>query len=183
MPYWVYGHDAKSAQRRDPLFFETEDEADARRQAEEIGMVVEEVELVEPAATTGEKPKPTRDVSRFHGFRPNVEVILTTTATIEGCPIKRYAGIVSGVAIVRSDAFTFVGAPSAVFEQEVQRARDSALAKLETAALAMSANAVVGLQFQFETANVVCVTGTAVVIEDTRTMVAAKNHHVTELGP
>jgi hypothetical protein len=93
MPYWVYGHDAKNAQRRDPLFIETDDEADARRQAEEIGMVVEEIELVKPAAPAGEKPKPTLDVSRFHGFRPNVEMILTTTATIEGCPIKRYMGM------------------------------------------------------------------------------------------
>jgi uncharacterized protein YbjQ (UPF0145 family) len=176
MPYWAYGHDAKTGLRRDPLFFETEDEADARRQAEQIGMVVEELELVAPSSATEANP----ELPKTQGFHPNSEVVLATTPTIEGRPIKRYVGIVSGTAIVRASAFTFVGGPSATYVGELQRARELALADLETAALAIKANAVVGLQFQFETASIVSVTGTAVIIEgETRFVAEVKSHHIT----
>ena len=184
MPYWVYGHDAKSAQRRDPLFFETEDEADARRQAEQLGMIVEELELVAPNLPGGAKEldiRANRESRKTRGIHPNVDVILTTTATIEGHPIKSYLGIVSGTAIVQATAFTFVGRPSADFVRELQRARDLALADLETAALAIQANAVVGVQFQFDTASIVCVTGTAVNVEgETRFVAEVKDQHITE---
>jgi hypothetical protein len=46
MPFWVHGRDAATGQPRDSLFIETESEADARQQAAEAGLTVEEVEHV-----------------------------------------------------------------------------------------------------------------------------------------
>jgi hypothetical protein len=46
MAFWVYGRDASSGQPRDPLYIETEHEDDARNQAAEAGLEVEEVEFV-----------------------------------------------------------------------------------------------------------------------------------------
>ena len=55
MPYWVHGRDAATGEARDSLFIETENEADARQQAAEEGMTVEEVHYVTPRE---DPPKP-----------------------------------------------------------------------------------------------------------------------------
>ncbi|HEX8202793.1 MAG TPA: hypothetical protein VF590_20110 [Isosphaeraceae bacterium] len=56
MPFWIYGHDARTGERRDPLFVETDDEAEARTAAAEAGMAVEEVETVDRAEPVAEAP-------------------------------------------------------------------------------------------------------------------------------
>ena len=53
MPFWVHGRDTATGRPRDPLFIETESEDDARQQAAEAGMAVEEVEHV-PAVPSEE---------------------------------------------------------------------------------------------------------------------------------
>lgn len=61
MPFWVHGTDTATGRPRDSLFIEAGDEADARQQATEAGMTVEEVEFVPPApdeAPTSDVPAP-----------------------------------------------------------------------------------------------------------------------------
>lgn len=166
MAFWIYGRDAKDGRPRDPLFIETDDEVDARRQAEEAGIVVEETELVRSAKS---------DVLRTSDVRVNGDVILTTTPTVEGRRTLRYLGIVSGAVIVSpgaiaamTDLTAFVGGRSRLYERELGSARNLALDEIESAALAIAANAIVGVQFQYEMIYsnlMVCVSGTAVIVE------------------
>jgi hypothetical protein len=58
MPYWVYGRDAVTREARDPLFIETETEADARAQAVEAGLEIEETEYVHPHGASDEAAEP-----------------------------------------------------------------------------------------------------------------------------
>lgn len=196
MPFWIYGRDAKHGSACDPLFIETADEVEARRQAEETGIIVDEVEFVrtpngdvfgDGAAFEGQVGDevqfvrtPDGNVPLPGGARGNVNVILTTTSTIEGRRLLRYLGIVSGIAIVSpsavtamTDLTTIVGGRSTVYERELRRARNMALDDIESAALAIEANGIVGLQFQYEMIHsslMVCVSGTAVLIEESETM-------------
>jgi uncharacterized protein YbjQ (UPF0145 family) len=105
-------------------------------------------------------------------------MLVTTTPTIEGKPIAKYLGIVSGEAIMGAnfvkDIFAqvrdFVGGRSATYEREMQNAREIALQELQERAKAMGANAVVGLVFDYEAIGqggsmiMVAVSGTAVVL-------------------
>lgn len=105
-------------------------------------------------------------------------MIVTTTPTIEGHAIKDYRGIVAGEAILGANVFKdlfadlrdIVGGRSATYERELQRARDVALREIEERAEALGANAIVGLDLDYEvlgTSNgmlMVSASGTAVVI-------------------
>ncbi len=103
---------------------------------------------------------------------------ITTTPTIEGRRIQRYLGIVTGEAILGANIFKdlfagirdIVGGRSAVYEEELRRARTIALTELRQAAAALGANAVVGVDLDYETVGkgtmlMVTVSGTAVVVE------------------
>lgn len=85
-------------------------------------------------------------------------MILTTTPTIEGKQITNYHGVVfgeviAGVNFVR-DFFAgvrnIVGGRSSSYENELTQARDSALRELEQRAAQMGANAVVGIDLDYE---------------------------------
>lgn len=103
-------------------------------------------------------------------------MILTTTPSIEGRTISTYLGIVTGESIVGANIFRdlfanirdIVGGRSGAYEQELERARKLALDDLESAAQAAGADAVVGIDFDYEVlgANngmlMVSVSGTAV---------------------
>lgn len=103
-------------------------------------------------------------------------MILTTTPTIEGHSITKYLGIVNGEAILGANLFKdlfagirdLVGGRSAAYEKELQRARETALAELTARAVRLGADAVVGVDLDYEVlgANggmlMVCVSGTAV---------------------
>jgi uncharacterized protein YbjQ (UPF0145 family) len=105
-------------------------------------------------------------------------VIVTTTPTVEGKTIASYQGIVTGEAILGANIFKdlfagirdIVGGRSATYEKELRRARDLALAEMQAAAVEKGANAVVGIDLDYETigANgamlMVTVSGTAVVV-------------------
>ena len=106
-------------------------------------------------------------------------VTLTTTSSIEGRKILEYKGIVFGEVISGVDFvkdFTagltnFFGGRSGSYEGELQKAREQALAELQQRAAALGANAVVGVDLDYEilgaSANMlmVSVSGTAVLVE------------------
>ncbi len=105
-------------------------------------------------------------------------VIVTTTPTVEGKTITSYRGIVTGEAIMGANIFKdlfagirdIVGGRSATYEKELRRARELAMAELQNTAVELGANAVVGIDLDYETigANgamlMVTVSGTAVVV-------------------
>ena len=105
-------------------------------------------------------------------------MILTTTPSIEGKSIREYRGVVTGEAILGAnlvkDLFAgirdLIGGRSAAYEQELAKARGIALEELEQAARDLGANAVVGIDLDYEVLGgkgsmlMVSVSGTAVVI-------------------
>jgi uncharacterized protein YbjQ (UPF0145 family) len=106
-------------------------------------------------------------------------VLVTTTPTVEGRRITSYKGIVTGEAIMGANIFKdlfagirdIVGGRSATYERELRRARDIALEELKSAASETGANAVVGVDLDYETVGgnasmlMVTISGTAVVLE------------------
>ena len=85
-------------------------------------------------------------------------MILTTTQTIEGKQIVNYHGIVFGEVITGinfvKDFFAgvrnIVGGRSGSYEDELTQARDAAMQEMEQRALEMGANAVVGIDLDYE---------------------------------
>ena len=109
----------------------------------------------------------------------NASVVLSTTPSIEGRRITKYCGIITGEAIMGANIFKdlfagirdIVGGRSATYEAELRKAREIALAELSQGAVDVGANAVVGVDLDYETVGgqgsmlMVTVSGTAVVIE------------------
>ena len=103
-------------------------------------------------------------------------MLITTTPTIEGRPIQQYIGIVTAEAIIGAnivkDLFArirdIVGGRSGTYERVIEEARRNALEELEAKAVQAGANAVVGVDLDFETVGqggsmlMVVATGTAV---------------------
>jgi uncharacterized protein YbjQ (UPF0145 family) len=101
-------------------------------------------------------------------------MILTTTNTVEGHRITSYHGIVVGEAIMGANVFRdlfasitdVVGGRASSYEAKLQDARDVALAELEAKARAAGANAVVGIDLDYEVVGdsmlMVSASGTAV---------------------
>lgn len=105
-------------------------------------------------------------------------MIVTTTSQIDGYTINNYVRIVAGEAVVGINVFKDIGAGlrdvfggrSAGYEDSVNKARETALAEMVDRAIALGANAVVGVDIDYETlgANgmvMVSATGTAVVAQ------------------
>lgn len=106
-------------------------------------------------------------------------MLITTTPTIEGKRITRYCGVVAGEAILGANVFKdmfagirdLVGGRSATYERELQRARDIAMQELQERAQDAGANAVVGVDLDYEVLGrdngmlMVSASGTAVVVE------------------
>ena len=105
-------------------------------------------------------------------------MIITTTNSIEGHSIREYRGIAFGEVITGIDMFRDLGASltnifggrSAGYEDELQNAREEALRELERRAADLGANAVVGVDVDYEVLGsnngmlMVSASGTAVVI-------------------
>ena len=103
-------------------------------------------------------------------------MILTTTPGIEGKTISQYHGIVIGEAVMGANIFKdlfasirdIVGGRSGSYEDELTKARKMAFAELEQEARAMGANAVVGIDIDYEVIGekgsmlMVSISGTAV---------------------
>ena len=107
-------------------------------------------------------------------------MLVTTTNVVEGRKVTQYFGLVSGEAIMGANIFKdifagirdIVGGRSASYEKELRKAKDIAVAELMENAKAMGANAVIGVDLDYETIGggtgnmlMVSASGTAVVIE------------------
>jgi uncharacterized protein YbjQ (UPF0145 family) len=105
-------------------------------------------------------------------------MIVTTTPQIEGKKISRYLGIVTGEAIMGANLFKdlfasitdILGGRSGAYEKELIRAKEISLQELEQRAQEMGANAVVGVDLDYEVLGrdnsmlMVSASGTAVVV-------------------
>lgn len=106
-------------------------------------------------------------------------MVVTTTPSVDGKRIKEYKGIVfgeviSGVDFIKDMAAgfrNFFGGRSASYEGELINARENAIAEMISRASSLGANAVVGVDIDYEVlgqgGNMLMVTasGTAVVVE------------------
>jgi len=105
-------------------------------------------------------------------------MILSTTPSIEGHDIREYKDIVVGEAILGTNIFRdmfagirdIVGGRSGAYEKELAKARQIAFAELEQRATEQGANAVIGIDIDYEVVGkdgsmlMVSVCGTAVVL-------------------
>ena len=105
-------------------------------------------------------------------------MILSTTPTREGKSIREYRGIVVGEAILGANLFKdifagirdIIGGRSGAYEKELARAREIAFDELKERALALGANAVVGIDIDYEVVGqngsmlMVSISGTAVLV-------------------
>jgi uncharacterized protein YbjQ (UPF0145 family) len=104
-------------------------------------------------------------------------MLMTTTTILEGKPVTRYLGVVTGEAIIGANIFRdlfatvrdIVGGRSATYERALGEARQVALREMEQRAQELGANAVVGIDLDYEVLGqnngmlMVSVSGTAVV--------------------
>jgi len=106
-------------------------------------------------------------------------MLVTTTPGIEGKKIVKYCGVIAGEAILGANVFKdlfasvrdIVGGRSATYEKELQRAREIAITELQERAALLGANAVVGVDLDYEVLGqgnsmlMVSASGTAVIVE------------------
>ncbi|MBQ9636485.1 MAG: heavy metal-binding domain-containing protein [Prevotella sp.] len=105
-------------------------------------------------------------------------MILTTTPTIEGQPIREYKGLVTGETIIGANFWKdfkasirdIVGGRSGAYERVLSEAKETSLKEMEERARKLGANAIVGIDIDYETIGetnsmlMVATSGTAVVI-------------------
>jgi len=107
-------------------------------------------------------------------------MLKSTTSFIEGRRITKYHGIVTGEAILGANIFRdlfagirdIIGGRSAAYEKELRKARELAFAEMEEEARQLGANAIVGIDIDYETIQLgsggnmlmVSVSGTAVTV-------------------
>ena len=105
-------------------------------------------------------------------------MILTTTPNIEGHRITEYLGVVTGEAILGTNFFRdffakvrdVIGGRSGAYEKELARARETAFREIQEEALEVGANAIVGIDLDYEVMGengsmlMVSISGTAVTI-------------------
>jgi len=104
---------------------------------------------------------------------------MTTTNAIEGYRVRQYLGIVTGEAIIGANILRdflaglrdIFGGRSRSYEKVLQEARQTALKEMAEAAMRLGANAVIGVDIDYETismgrSNMLMVTasGTAVLL-------------------
>jgi uncharacterized protein YbjQ (UPF0145 family) len=85
-------------------------------------------------------------------------VIVTTTPTVEGRPIKEYLGVVTGEAIIGANILKdilatvrdIVGGRSEAYEKALRTAREEALREMAQQAESRGADAVVGMDLDHE---------------------------------
>lgn len=106
----------------------------------------------------------------------STEMIVTTTPTVEGRPAQHYLGVVTGEVIVGANIFRdlfagirdIVGGRASSYENVLQSAREQALGEMRMRAAELGANAVVGVDLDYEVLGsngsmlMVSATGTAV---------------------
>jgi uncharacterized protein YbjQ (UPF0145 family) len=104
-------------------------------------------------------------------------MLMSTTSVLDGKPVSRYLGVVTGEAIIGANIFRdmfatvrdIVGGRSATYERALGEARDVAMAEMQARAEQLGANAVIGIDLDYEVLGqnngmlMVSVSGTAVV--------------------
>ncbi len=107
-------------------------------------------------------------------------MIMTTTPTIEGKKIVNYLGIVAGETIMGANVFRdfmaglsdVFGGRASAYEEKLDEARKVALQEMTARASSLGANAVIGIDIDYEVVGssgsmlMVSVSGTAVVVAD-----------------
>jgi uncharacterized protein YbjQ (UPF0145 family) len=107
-------------------------------------------------------------------------MLVVTTDTIDGKPVRKTFGLVTGEAILGANIFRdflagirdIVGGRSAAYEEELRKAKEIAVQEMKQQAAEMGANAVVGVDLDYENITVgqtggmlmVSASGTAVLI-------------------
>ncbi|ERJ78197.1 MULTISPECIES: heavy metal-binding domain-containing protein [Prevotella] len=105
-------------------------------------------------------------------------MIITTTPTIEGRPIKEYKGIVTGETIIGANFLKdflagirdFIGGRSGAYEKVLREGKETSILEMMQRAEVLGANAIVGIDLDYETVGqggsmlMVTCSGTAVVI-------------------
>ena len=102
-------------------------------------------------------------------------MIVTTTTAIENRPVVEYLGVVAGETILGANVFRDIGAQfrnitggrASGYEKELRKARETALEELQEAAKELGADAVIGVDIDYETVGgggmlMVTASGTAV---------------------
>ncbi len=104
----------------------------------------------------------------------DIAVIVTTTNTIEGKEIEEYLGIVAGEVILGANVVRdflasitdIIGGRSGTYESKLAEGREMAIKEMVNKARSLGANAVIGVDLDFETLRdgmMMCIaTGTAV---------------------
>ena len=104
-------------------------------------------------------------------------MLMTTTSVVEGQPVTKYLGIVTGEAIIGANVFRdmfaavrdVVGGRSATYERGLSEAREVAMAEMEKKAQELGATGVIGVDLDYEVLGqnngmlMVSVSGTAVI--------------------
>lgn len=86
-------------------------------------------------------------------------MLVSTTHSIDQKEITDYLGIVTGEAIMGANLFKdlfagirdIVGGRSAAYEDELRKAREIAMHEMEEKAHALGANAIIGIDIDYET--------------------------------
>jgi uncharacterized protein YbjQ (UPF0145 family) len=102
------------------------------------------------------------------------KMIITTTNTLDGYRVEAYLGIVSGETIIGANVFKdffasitdIVGGRSSAYERVLREAKAIAMAEMEMQARNFGANAIIGIDLDYETIRdgmlMVTASGTAV---------------------
>jgi len=85
-------------------------------------------------------------------------VLVATVSVLDGVPVRQYLGLVTGEAILGANIFKdlfagirdIVGGRSASYEKELRRAKDIAVEEMIGQARAMGANAVIGVDIDYQ---------------------------------
>lgn len=106
-------------------------------------------------------------------------MLVTTTPSVEGYAVRDYLGVVTGETILGANIFRdfmagitdIVGGRSAAYERSLREARETAIEEMMEEARARGANAVIGVDIDYETVGpnggmlMVSASGTAVLID------------------
>ncbi len=85
-------------------------------------------------------------------------MLMSTTTALDGKPVSRYLGIVTGEAIIGANVFRdmfaavrdVVGGRSGTYEKALAEAREAALSEMQKRAEQMGANAIIGIDLDYE---------------------------------
>jgi uncharacterized protein YbjQ (UPF0145 family) len=103
-------------------------------------------------------------------------MVITTTSTADGRPVRQYLGIINAQSIIGANIFKDIfaglrdvfGGRSKTYEKVLEQAKEDALRELSQKAQAMGADGILGVDLDFETVGnngsmlMVIATGTAV---------------------